>query len=105
MKELGSLTKDDVNQLISHDDNNNTISLSNEIKNYHKQLDNLTLTINGLLDGLDSISNQTDAAKDSQEKLYSAHHKVNIILSFLFYLFLFINFLFYRNVSLIQVIL
>jgi hypothetical protein len=47
-----------------------------EIERYEHQLDHLTQTINSLLDGLDSVARDVNIAKETQEKLYSAHHKV-----------------------------
>lgn len=47
-----------------------------DVQRYENQLDHLTQTINGLLDGLDGVARDINIAKDTQEKLYSAHHKV-----------------------------
>jgi hypothetical protein len=53
-----------------------SIKAPKEMQRYEQQLDHLTQTINGLLDGLDSVARDVNIAKDTQEKLYSAHHKV-----------------------------
>lgn len=73
---MGLLTKDDVTQHSLTNNSSSAAPLSNEVQSYQKQLDNLTQTINGLLEGLDNVAKVSNIAKDSQEKLYSAHHKV-----------------------------
>lgn len=71
------LTRDEIVQIsTSSSTTTSTESLSHEIESYQKQLENLTSTVDSLLEGLDNIEKEVNEAQDSQEKLYSAHHKV-----------------------------
>jgi hypothetical protein len=78
--EWGVLTDEDVADIPSSSSSHPAKPLE-DIQRYENQLEQLTQTINGLLDGLDGVARDINIAKDTQEKLYSAHHKVPYLLS------------------------